>query len=261
RAGEEGWDGEEYLPQGTVGCVALDDKGVICVATSTGGLTNKLQGRIGDTPTFGAGFWAEEIPLQMGPSSSTLASQLLPRLPALQSLAGLLPRSVTSALNSCLPSLDGYSSLAQRNPALQLSKSNKDPSVSFTHALALSGTGNGDSFLRLAACRTAASIALPPLSYFPAASIQPHTSLSTAINLVAGPGGLLQRSAGNRWKRGTFEGEGGMIGIEYVRNGSKYEEGERRVAFGFNCGGMFRAWVDDGGRIMVGIFRCDDEEV
>ncbi|WP_457824617.1 isoaspartyl peptidase/L-asparaginase, partial [Staphylococcus aureus] len=28
--------------------------------TSTGGLTNKLTGRIGDTPTVGAGFWAEE---------------------------------------------------------------------------------------------------------------------------------------------------------------------------------------------------------
>jgi L-asparaginase len=54
------WDGREYIPKGTVGCVVLDADGVLAVATSTGGLTNKLSGRIGDTPTFGAGFWAEE---------------------------------------------------------------------------------------------------------------------------------------------------------------------------------------------------------
>ena len=47
-----GWDGQAYLPQGTVGCVALDQYGTMCVATSTGGLTNKLPGRIGDTRTY-----------------------------------------------------------------------------------------------------------------------------------------------------------------------------------------------------------------
>lgn len=41
------WNGKEYLPQGTVGCVVLDSSGTLCVATSTGGLTNKLAGRIG----------------------------------------------------------------------------------------------------------------------------------------------------------------------------------------------------------------------
>ena len=59
------WDGQAYLPQGTVGCVALDRYGSMsvgtlcmtlpypfpliyhsCVATSTGGLTNKLSGRV-----------------------------------------------------------------------------------------------------------------------------------------------------------------------------------------------------------------------
>ncbi len=54
------WDAQEYVPQGTCGAVALDVDGVCAVATSTGGMTNKLTGRIGDTPTLGAGFWAEE---------------------------------------------------------------------------------------------------------------------------------------------------------------------------------------------------------
>ncbi|CEH18921.1 Asparaginase [Ceraceosorus bombacis] len=48
------------LPQGTVGAVALDSHGTVACATSTGGKRNKMQGRIGDTPTPGAGFWAEE---------------------------------------------------------------------------------------------------------------------------------------------------------------------------------------------------------
>ncbi|KAF8629181.1 hypothetical protein AX17_005766 [Amanita inopinata Kibby_2008] len=47
-------------PTGTIGAVALDVRGCIAVATSTGGKTNKLVGRIGDTPLFGSGFWAEE---------------------------------------------------------------------------------------------------------------------------------------------------------------------------------------------------------
>ena len=45
--------------QGTVGAVCMDSSGNLAVATSTGGLTNKAPGRIGDTPTIGAGFWAE----------------------------------------------------------------------------------------------------------------------------------------------------------------------------------------------------------
>jgi L-asparaginase / beta-aspartyl-peptidase len=43
---------------GTVGCVALDQHGNLAAATSTGGLTNKRWGRIGDTPVVGAGTYA-----------------------------------------------------------------------------------------------------------------------------------------------------------------------------------------------------------
>jgi L-asparaginase / beta-aspartyl-peptidase len=45
---------------GTVGAVALDRAGHLAAATSTGGLTNKLYGRIGDTPIVGAGTYASE---------------------------------------------------------------------------------------------------------------------------------------------------------------------------------------------------------
>jgi beta-aspartyl-peptidase (threonine type) len=43
---------------GTVGAVALDRIGNLAAATSTGGKTNKLPGRIGDTPVIGAGTYA-----------------------------------------------------------------------------------------------------------------------------------------------------------------------------------------------------------
>ena len=45
---------------GTVGCVVLDSTGKIAVATSTGGVFNKLPGRIGDSPLPGCGTYADD---------------------------------------------------------------------------------------------------------------------------------------------------------------------------------------------------------
>jgi len=44
---------------GTVGAVALDARGGLAAGTSTGGMTNKRWGRIGDSPIIGAGTWAD----------------------------------------------------------------------------------------------------------------------------------------------------------------------------------------------------------
>ena len=44
---------------GTVGAVALDSEGRLAAATSTGGMTGKPDGRIGDTPIIGAGTWCD----------------------------------------------------------------------------------------------------------------------------------------------------------------------------------------------------------
>jgi L-asparaginase / beta-aspartyl-peptidase len=46
------------LPKGTAGAVALDRAGNLAAATSTGGLTNKHVGRVGDSPIIGAGTYA-----------------------------------------------------------------------------------------------------------------------------------------------------------------------------------------------------------
>lgn len=127
-------------------------------------------------------------------------------------------------------------------------------------AVALSGTGNGDSFLRTNAVRTAASI-----SRFSPQNV----SLSDAIHLIAGPDGELQRSAGERWGR-TGEGQGGIIGIEVTDDGGdgseRFYNGKRtgKAVFDFNCGGLFRAYYeqdakDDGGKEVprVAVFRED----
>ena len=45
---------------GTVGAAAVDAAGVLAAATSTGGVTLKLVGRVGDTPIAGAGNYASE---------------------------------------------------------------------------------------------------------------------------------------------------------------------------------------------------------
>ena len=50
---------EHQKPMGTVGAVACDSQGNIASATSTGGMTNKKYGRVGDTPLVGAGTYAD----------------------------------------------------------------------------------------------------------------------------------------------------------------------------------------------------------
>ncbi|PWB76305.1 beta-aspartyl-peptidase [candidate division GN15 bacterium] len=52
-------DHSDHKKMGTVGAVALDNHGNLAAATSTGGMTNKRYGRIGDTPIIGAGTYAD----------------------------------------------------------------------------------------------------------------------------------------------------------------------------------------------------------
>ncbi|KAL2133495.1 hypothetical protein VTI74DRAFT_2260 [Chaetomium olivicolor] len=224
--GVVGWSKEEFLPQGTVGAVAVDEDGVLCAATSTGGLTNKVTGRIGDTPTVGAGFWAEEwVEENMGSREKEGPAVVL---------AGMLKEWVAD----CLPTPWMYSPVGGQGELVT------------TRSIAVSGTGNGDSFLRTAAARTVGSIA-----HFAG------ESSAVALSKVTGPGGELQRSAGDRWGR-TGEGEGGMIGIECVvvrdADGNVLET-RSELLQDYNCGGMFRAWVDEKGIAFARVFREDRE--
>lgn len=57
RKAQAEWPSTAYY--GTVGAVALDREGRVAAATSTGGMTMKRYGRIGDVPVIGGGTWAE----------------------------------------------------------------------------------------------------------------------------------------------------------------------------------------------------------
>jgi L-asparaginase len=219
---------EEYLPQGTVGCVALDKYGTLCVATSTGGVTNKLPGRVGDTPTIGAGFWAEEW------EQSERLTPTLHRQP-IHHLHEFIPNGLKSLFVDCLPSV-------ATSPKTPGSSSGNffNSYISRTRSVAISGTGSGDSFLRISAARTVAAVAR---------FSSPPRSLVSAVRQIIGPGGELQRSAGDRWGR-TNEGQGGMIGIELLN-------GEGRIVMDLNCGGMFRGFIDLDGRPWVAVFMDD----
>ena len=70
---------DEELKYGTVGAVAVDRNGHVAAATSTGGLTGKRWGRIGDTPLIGAGTYADD---RSGAVSATGAGEYFIRAAA-----------------------------------------------------------------------------------------------------------------------------------------------------------------------------------
>jgi beta-aspartyl-peptidase (threonine type) len=67
RAGDRSLITKEFHPSGnpvdhygTVGAVALDRRGRLAAATSTGGTQHKLPGRVGDSPVIGSGTYADD---------------------------------------------------------------------------------------------------------------------------------------------------------------------------------------------------------
>ena len=245
----EGDDEVELLPsQGTVGAVCMDSWGNLCVATSTGGLTNKRVGRIGDTPTVGAGFWAGSW--EEKPTSEENHGQHKEEPPSLlQQISASFMNGLNDVLGDCIPtgSETGYTRVNTQDSYTTDTKPRPSP-IHLYNAVAMSGTGNGDSFLRLNAVRTAASLR----QY----SCDGNKSLAEAVTAIAGPGGELQQSAGERWSHG-FEGEGGIIGIE-----ARSDKREGKVVFDFNCGGMWRAWIDgETGEERCAVYKEDSNVV
>lgn len=216
---------------------------MLAVATSTGGMTNKLTGRIGDTPTLGAGFWAEEWEEEYYSKAENMISQSGPALILSDALLGLMA--------DCLP--NPYSSVPKQDVHPEyLSKGDRA-----FRSSAMSGTGNGDSFLRINAVRTASAIAR-----YKGAKSNQKTSLQEALTEVSGPGGELVKSAGDRWRK-TGEGEGGIIGIELTV--VLDEKGEKKSAVShivddYNCGGMFRAAVDKNGKAVMRVWKPNQHE-
>jgi beta-aspartyl-peptidase (threonine type) len=71
---------------GTVGCVAFDADGRLAVATSTGGIFDKLPGRVGDSPLIGCGTYANDY----GAASCTGEGEAIIRLVLAKTAVGFL---------------------------------------------------------------------------------------------------------------------------------------------------------------------------
>lgn len=93
--------------QGTVGCVALDQAGHLAAATSTGGLTNKRPGRVGDSPIIGAGTFADDRSCAVsctGVGEEFIRHQVAGQISQRIRLTGLsLPQAVQQTFGDGLP--------------------------------------------------------------------------------------------------------------------------------------------------------------
>lgn len=106
---------DERQKMGTVGAVALDANGNLAAATSTGGMTNKLPGRVGDTPLVGAGCYANNASVAV---SCTGTGEVFIRTLAAYDIAALMEYGNLSLLEACervvmekLPALGGSGGL------------------------------------------------------------------------------------------------------------------------------------------------------
>ena len=95
---------------GTVGAVALDKAGHLAAATSTGGITNKRFGRVGDSPLVGAGTWADDASVAV---SATGTGEMFIRAAAAHEIAalvkhkGLAPRAAADEALAQVKALGG----------------------------------------------------------------------------------------------------------------------------------------------------------
>ena len=96
---------------GTVGCAALDKNGNLAAGTSTGGMTNKRWGRVGDAPIIGSGTYANNA--TCGVSSTGwgeyfIRSQVAYDISALMDYKGLtLKEATTEVIQNKLTKLGG----------------------------------------------------------------------------------------------------------------------------------------------------------
>lgn len=106
---------DEKTKFGTVGAVALDQYGNLAAATSTGGMTNKLPGRVGDSPLPGAGCYANNASVAVsatGTGETFIRTLAAYDISALMEYAGLsLHEASERVVMEKLPALGGSGGL------------------------------------------------------------------------------------------------------------------------------------------------------
>ncbi|MGB3275719.1 MAG: isoaspartyl peptidase/L-asparaginase [Castellaniella sp.] len=106
---------DESRKMGTVGAVALDGCGNLAAATSTGGLTNKWPGRVGDSPVIGSGCYARNATCAVsttGKGEAFIRAQAAHDVSAMMEYAGMsLSQAADRMVFHKLPPLDGAGGL------------------------------------------------------------------------------------------------------------------------------------------------------
>jgi beta-aspartyl-peptidase (threonine type) len=125
------FDADIYQPvkdekRGTVGAVALDRHGNLAAGTSTGGLTNKRFGRVGDSPIIGAGTYADnrsvavsatgtgEMFIRTAAAFNTAAQVRLQRIPIIEAADNTLAEIAALGGDGGLIVLDAKGNYAMR---------------------------------------------------------------------------------------------------------------------------------------------------
>ena len=93
---------------GTVGCAVLDTHGNLCAGTSTGGMTNKKYGRIGDSPIIGAGTYANNKTCAI---SCTGHGEYYIRLGFARDISAMMEYQNLSVTDACKKEIDKLSEL------------------------------------------------------------------------------------------------------------------------------------------------------
>lgn len=100
---------------GTVGAVALDASGHLAAATSTGGMTNKRPGRVGDSPLIGAGCYANDATVAVsctGTGEAFIRCLAAYEVSALMAYRGLdLQAAAQTVIRERLPAVQGEGGL------------------------------------------------------------------------------------------------------------------------------------------------------
>lgn len=106
---------DEDRKLGTVGAVALDSHGNLAAATSTGGMTNKQPGRVGDSPIIGAGCYADNRTCAI---STTGSGEMFIRMAVAHDIAARmayggasLDEAAHHVVHERLPQIDGRGGL------------------------------------------------------------------------------------------------------------------------------------------------------
>lgn len=101
---------------GTVGCVGLDENNNLCAATSTGGRMYQVEGRIGDSPIPGCGFYCDDnIAISATGVGEAIMSTQLAKEVAVRHEKNTLPESVDNALYYLKKKTSGYAGIIAVN--------------------------------------------------------------------------------------------------------------------------------------------------